>query len=921
MRTCSRLFLVCLLCALPTLGLEPYLVKDINPVGEVTGSSPSDFVSVGGGVGVFTAFDGAGLGLWRSDGTPAGTWQVADLCPEGTPSCGSVVILAVAEGRCFLTLGTGVWVTDGTTVGTLHLTDDLSFASDGAWVPEQRALYFAGTDIAHGQELWRTDGTPAGTYRVVDLEPGPKPSLPWALTAFRGRVWFGARTGAQGGAVWRSDGTPGGTVPVYRTGRQVIPVLHGIVGGRLVFSEPFGRDGHRLWATDGTARGTTMLVRLPHHMRDAVIQNGRLFFISADAGRGQELWASDGTPRGTRVLSNIPGMDAFFDNAGTYALYLPRTSAAGRLVFRAWDPVHGIEPWVSDGTPAGTRLIKDLCPGPCRGADQVLMSSQGLFYFTGSDGTHGVEPWASDGTAAGTRMVRDLCPGLCGSDPRNPARFKGRLLFSANDGTNGRELWSTDGSGPGTVRITDLNPDDPVYSFQGVALGGRFLFAADDGAAGSEPWSTDGTLAGSAPVADINQADFGGSVISGIRSLGDQALFFADDGVHGFELWKSDGMPADTAGTTLVADLLPGPEPELPPVVVTSAEAGGKLFLLLLGDLGHGGFSIWRTDGTAAGTLLLRDSSAGLVPWGGSDLRAAGGTVYFTLFDSDLGPQLWATDGTVTGTRPVADGAFSNPMGLAEMGGRLYFFAAAPDGAFGLWTSDGTAAGTVNVKRFGSDFGALPRPTVYAGRLWFFATAAPGEPRLWSSDGTAAGTRVESLPGIPRPVGGFMASTGAKLMISGYIEGSGFKLWATDGTPEGTREVGPAADNDLAGIPWTVFQGRLVYAVDELFDGHPMLWLSDGTPEGTGPLLDHDGQPVPAPLGLAVLGDHLVFTTATPARIWESDGTAAGTKPIAPARPLGLNPGAVGRAGNRVFFGAWDPATGQELWAVEPAAP
>lgn len=354
--------------SVPALGLEPYLVKDINPVAKDTGSSPSSFASLGN-VGVFTAFDGEGLGLWRSDGTAAGTWQVADLCPEASPSCGAVVILAVADGRCFLGLGTGVWVTDGTTAGTLHLTDDLSSVSfDAAWVPEQRVLYFAGTDIAHGQELWRTDGTPAGTYRVVDLEPGPKPSLPLTLTAFRGQVWFGARTGAQGSAIWRSDGTERGTVPVYRTGRQVLPVVRGVVGKRLLFTEPFGRDGHRLWSTDGTA--------------------------------------------------------------------------------------------------------------------------------------------------GGTRMVRDLCPGTCGSDPRDPARFKGRLLFSADDGTNGRELWSTDGTiadTAGTVRITDLTPDDPVYSFQGVAVAGRFLFAADDGASGSEPWSTDGTLAGTQLLADINQTDFGGS--------------------------------------------------------------------------------------------------------------------------------------------------------------------------------------------------------------------------------------------------------------------------------------------------------------------------------------------------------------------------------------------------------------------------
>jgi hypothetical protein len=204
---------------------------------------------------------------------------------------------------------------------------------------------------------------------------------------------------------------------------------------------------------------------------------------------------------------------------------------------------------------------------------------------------------------------------------------------------------------------------------------------------------------------------------------------------------------------------------------------------------------------------------------------------------------------------------------------------------------------------------------VHAGRLWFFA-AAPSGIELWSSDGTAAGTRIVPLPGLPRA--SFMASIGEKLMISGPLGGIGLELWATDGTPEGTRKVGPALYNSsVPGIPWTVFQGRLVYSVDEHFDGHPKLWTSDGTVAGTGPLLDRDGQAIPAPLGFATLGDLLIFTTAGPPAVWQTDGTAAGTFPIAPLRPIGLNSGAVVSAGDRVFFPAWEPATGQELWAVE----
>jgi ELWxxDGT repeat protein len=920
MRTWSALALLGLLFTLPAFGLEPYLVKDINPVPAVTGSSPSNFVSLGG-VAVFTAFKGeTGLTLWRSDGTPAGTWRLAEICPLGG-ACGNARVLATVGGRAFLNLGPDLWITDGTDAGTLRLTDSLIAVGPAAvWVPEQRVLFFFASDKPHGTELWRSDGTPAGTRLVADLVPGPQSPLIGALMAFGGRAWFSTWIKPRGGAIWRSDGTQRGTVVFKQSSVPGIPSIAGVVGKRLLFSGQFGKQGG-LWSTDGTERGTSLILRVRGRGYDMVVQNGRLFFVADTPGHGQELWVSDGTVRGTRVVSDIPGKESFFADSGAHSLYLPRTSIPGRFLFQAWDPARGVELWVSDGTPAGTRLVRDVCPGPCQGTNRVLATNQGLFYFAGTDGTHGVELWVSDGTAAGTRMVRDLCPGSCGSDPFFPSRFAGRLLFSARDGVSGRELWSTDGTAAGTVRITDFAEDDPVYYQQGTAVttgGGRFLFAADEGGIGLELWSTDGTAEGGQElIADINEDDFGGSLVSGMRALGDDAFFFADDGLHGFELWTSDGTDA---GTRLVADLEPGPEPILPPTVLASAVAGGKLFLLLFGY--DEGYSLWRTDGTADGTLRLRGAGSSPVLWGGTELRAVGGTVFFTLVDGDLGTQLWATDGTQAGTRQVVDSgpgkALFSPFGLAELGGSLYFFATAMDGSFGLWRSDGTAAtplNTVPVKSFGAPYGAFPLPTLHAGRLWFFG-AAPSGYELWTSDGTEAGTRIVPLSGLPRA--GFMASIGGKLMISGYRDGGGLELWATDGTQEGTRKVGPAVYNNLPGIPWTVFQGRLFYVVDERFDGHPKLWTSDGTEAGTGPLLDRDGKTIPAPLGFAALGDRLIFTTAMPPAVWQSDGTAAGTFPMAPMRPIGSNSGAVARAGDRVFFGAWDPAMGQELWAVEP---
>ena len=41
-------------------------------------------------------------------------------------------------------------------------------------------------------------------------------------------------------------------------------------------------------------------------------------------------------------------------------------------------------------------------------------------FFTATDATHGTELWKTDGTAAGTALVKDVYPGSIGSYPDEP---------------------------------------------------------------------------------------------------------------------------------------------------------------------------------------------------------------------------------------------------------------------------------------------------------------------------------------------------------------------------------------------------------------------------------------------------------------------------------------------------------------------
>ena len=140
------------------------------------------------------------------------------------------------------------------------------------------------------------------------------------------------------------------------------------------------------------------------------------------------------------------------------------TDVNGTLFFYAYDGLHGWELWKSDGTPDGTLLVKDIIPGggdSCyAGCDYIeLTNVNGTLFFRADDGVYGEELWVSDGTPDGTVMVKDINPGWDSSYPDELTNVNGMLFFSAQ-GDFGESLWKSDGTAEGTVLVKDIYPGD-----------------------------------------------------------------------------------------------------------------------------------------------------------------------------------------------------------------------------------------------------------------------------------------------------------------------------------------------------------------------------------------------------------------------------------------------------------------------------
>ena len=346
--------------------------------------------------------------IWVTDGTTAGTREIANIDPGPYPFIinDTLVLLTQNTAVNFVDLNTGAVTQIAAADTSATGYGLLSHFADG------RGLFYAGSS------LYVSDGTAAGT-QVLKNMPSPHfgfgsnrvlveqtNSSPLRAVAFE-RGFFLSRDYY----VLVTDGTVAGTreVPVGNFKLEGISSLDAFqLGSKLLYANTTEQYGYELWSFDLVTLQASLLKDINPGAAKGYVRGGfksvnkKFFFVANDGANGDELWVSDGTTAGTTLTKDVaPGPDSGVDltlynrpasaSVGQYFIFSAQPSA--KTVAEGYR-MYPQELWASDGTADGTFRLLDANSFSSGWGDTVI-NDNGVLTFTSLE-TFGVN--LSDGS-------------------------------------------------------------------------------------------------------------------------------------------------------------------------------------------------------------------------------------------------------------------------------------------------------------------------------------------------------------------------------------------------------------------------------------------------------------------------------------------------------------------------------------------
>lgn len=867
--------------------------------------------------------------------------------------------------------GYELWLGDGVSRPAVMLKDinpgaSSSFESNGCAVLGN-TVFFSATNGTNGFELWKTDGTVGGTVIVKDIRTGTESSSPNNFIAANNKIFFEAITAAEGRELWMSDGTESGTVMLGDywpgTGGGVSNEIFS-TSTKLIFECSNLTIGAELCSYDLLGGGPVTAIDIRNGSSSSSprvlgIINDKAVLHANVPATGKELYLSDGTLVGTTIIKDIyagasSGIPSGF--SGSYVVL------NNKVYFEAEDGSTGREPYVSDGTFAGTSMLKDVYAGSGGSNPTSFDTNNNRVTFIASSIANGEEPWITDGTGVGTQILVDLEPGANSSsygDNLHPLKGTDRSIYSAVTSADGFEYWGINSTSLTATRLANFFPgpiygyyytnhtsypseleirepsplpsveSDIVYLSDGTLagtrshpgalpsytassfplplgeMGGFLYFVADDGRSGTELWRTDGTAAGTFLVKEIN-AGLTWSVMSflGGAVINDNTLLFAAvTEASGIELWKTDGT---NAGTVMVKDIYPGPGSGMDSFGSKLISAGS--YALFAGNNGTNGFELWRTDGTDAGTVMVQD----IRPGGGDGYSNSNEAIFFNptpstqiyLFAADngtTGNELYRYNGTNVSILEInAGAASSNPSN------------------FTVWTDPQFVSSGVP----------------YKGVLFSATTAAQGNEPYYLFPSLNIGSILKDVqPGASGSNPHYFVSlnptgTNFQIYFAGNISGAGEEVIRYNQTPGNTlvvKDLVPGANSSYPKELAVLNSSTFVFGAYDSSGDHYNFYKSDGTSVGTSALTNVTSPDYYSPVAGVLVKDGIAYFSAYNDAAgnylpYKSDGTIAGTQPFTSQGIYNNNYDllkyATYSALNKVFFTLYSTSYGAEMFMV-----
>ncbi|MFT2009492.1 ELWxxDGT repeat protein [Pontibacter sp. 13R65] len=689
-----------------------------------------------------SSFTNTGASLWRSDGTTAGTILLADRLignGAGTNGLGSGGTSYLTQhifykNYLYFVTESGIMKTDGSVVNTetvVSINNGSNFVGYTDVVELDDKMYFSFFVLHNNRHfIWESDGTNANTRLVYDTNSSQY-FAPSNLLPKDGKLLFTSKGATEGST---------SIVSFNPKDLAVTSIIQLEDGMNKPDSFYFGRMANMLYNLNGSiVAGVTKRTSTTYKSS---------YFINIEAG--------------TKEV----GPDIYYTNH-----FHPYKN---KFFFSALTPKQGVELWITDGVPANTGLLKNIHTGKM-GLNFSMMKSVGnsIVFGANDPGTGvGYELMRYDSKTKVTSVLTDINKGAASSTPQDACKFKSKLFFSALQPETGRQLWVTDGTSDGTSLVSDMVPGQGSSSptlLTNVCDHTLYFRISNDSR--DHLMITDGSSI--TKLIDVGVNSLGNSNwITNIIAAGEKAYFSVSGG--GDYLWASDGTEA---GTVKIKDLKN----------IYQLTYGQDGYVYIVANQTGSSFSplmLWKSDGTATGTKPVFEPEQ-LPLTNIRDLFAYNNAMYFVASNESSGNEIWKTDGTFAGTsmlKEIAPGklsAISNPN-FTIYNNKLYF--AATDGEHGteLWSTDGTAANTVMVHDIAEGaHGSFPgNLTLIEDKMYFSATTPAYGTELWVTNGSSFTMVADILPGENHSAPSNIMSIDKEIFFMANTASEGRQLWS-----------------------------------------------------------------------------------------------------------------------------------------------